>query len=110
MTPEFQTALRSAQKAVSLNPSLAPARTVLAKLYLEAGQRSEASAECRKALEINPDDQTALYLLIRSLGKTEHKDEIQDLLKRLALARQKAANKKREENRFKIIQDEPELK
>jgi cytochrome c-type biogenesis protein CcmH/NrfG len=107
---EFQTALRSAKKAVSLNPSLAPARTVLAKLYLEAGQHSEAAAECRKALEVDPDDQTALYLLIRSLGKTEHKDEIPDLLKRLALVRQKAANKKREENRFKLIQDEPEPK
>jgi len=107
---EFQNALRSAKKAISLNPSLAPARTVLAKLYLESGQHTEAAAECRKALEVNPDDQTALYLLIRSLGKTENGAEVPDLLRRLALARQKAANKKREENRFKLIEDAPEPK
>ena len=107
---DFQTALSSAKEAVSLNPSLGPAHTVLAKLYLEAGQKLEAAGECRKALETDPDDQTALYLLIRSLGKTGHDDEVKDLLKRLALTRQKAANKKREENRFKLIQDEPEAK
>jgi tetratricopeptide (TPR) repeat protein len=107
---EFKNALQSAKKAVSLNPSLAPARNVLAKLYLEAGQHAEAAAECRKALEVNPDDQTALYLLIRSLGKTEQRDEVPDLLKRLALVRQQAANKKREENRFKLIEGEPEPK
>ncbi len=107
---EFEDALHSAKKAISFNPSLAPARTVLAKLYLEAGQYSDAAAECRKALEVNADDQTALYLLIRSLGKTEHRDEVPALLKRLAFARQKAANQKREENRFKLIEEESEAK
>jgi len=107
---EFENALHSAKKAISFNPLLGPARTVLAKLYLEAGQPAEAAAECRKALDVNPDDQTALYLLIRSLGKMEHKDEVPDLLKRLALVRQQAANKKREENRFKLIEGEPESK
>jgi len=107
---EFQNALRSAKRAVSLNSSLAPARTVLAKLYLDTGQHAEAAAECRKALEVNPDDQTALYLLIRALGKTEHRDEVPDLLKRLALVRQQAAIKTREENRFKLIEGEPEPK
>ena len=37
-TPEFKTAVSSAQKAVALRPSLAPAHGVLAKLYLQAGQ------------------------------------------------------------------------
>ena len=37
-TPEFKTAVSSAQKAVALRPSLAPARGVLAKLYLQNGQ------------------------------------------------------------------------
>ncbi len=107
---EFENALHSAKKAISLNPSLAPARTVLAKLYMESGQHAEAAAECRKALEINPDDQTAIYLLVRSLGKTEHKSEVPDLLKRLALVRERAANKKREENRFKLVEEKPETK
>ena len=42
-SPDFQTAMRSARKAVTLRPTLEPARGVLAKLYLQAGQYSEAA-------------------------------------------------------------------
>ncbi len=38
---EFQSALRSAQKAVSLQPDLAPAHNLLAKLYLQTGQNRD---------------------------------------------------------------------
>ena len=72
-SPEFQTAMRSAKKAVALRPTLGPARGVLAKLYLQAGQYSEAADQCRKALEIDPKDQTALYHLIQALRKTGKK-------------------------------------
>jgi tetratricopeptide (TPR) repeat protein len=51
-TPEFQLAMRSAKKAVSLRPTLGPAHAVLAKLYLQAGQYTEAVEQCRKALDI----------------------------------------------------------
>src|SRR5258708_3203333 len=37
-TPEFQAAMRSARQAVALQPTLGPARGVLATLYLQAGQ------------------------------------------------------------------------
>ena len=36
-TPDFQAAMRSARKAVALQPSLGAARSVLATLYLETG-------------------------------------------------------------------------
>src|SRR5207248_10439614 len=39
---EFERALRSAQKAVILRPTLEPAHSVLGKLYLQAGKYSEA--------------------------------------------------------------------
>jgi tetratricopeptide (TPR) repeat protein len=68
-SPEFQTAMRSARRSVALRPTLGPARGVLAKLYLQSGQYSEAARECRKALEINPKDQAALYHLIQALRK-----------------------------------------
>jgi tetratricopeptide (TPR) repeat protein len=103
-TPEFQTAMSSATKAVTLNPALGPAHTVLAKLYLMADQYPDAAAECRKALETDPADQTALYHLIRALRKTDQKGQIPDLLKQLALLRQQAANRKREENRVKLVE------
>ena len=107
-TSEFNTALNSAKKAVSLNPALGPAHTVLAKLHMAAEQYPEAVAECRKALHDDPADQTALYHLVRALRKTDHNDEIPALLKRLALVRKEAANKKREENRFKLVEGESE--
>ena len=103
-TPEFQTALRSARKAVLLQPT-APARDVLAKLYLEAGQNQEAAEQCRKAMITDPKDQTALYRLIQALRKSNHQSEIPDLLKRLAQLRSAAAKEENEHNRYKLVEE-----
>ncbi len=103
-TPEFQTALRSARKAVLLQPT-APARDVLAKLYLQAGQNQEAAEQCRKAMITDPKDQTALYRLIQALRKTNNKSEIPDLLKRLAQLRAAAAKEENEHNRYKLVEE-----
>ena len=101
---EFQTALRSAKKAVSLQPGLAPAHNLLAKLYLQTGQNREAIEESRKALNINPKDQTAVYHLIQALRKTGDKTELPDLLKRLAQLRQEATRQEEQHNRYKLIE------
>lgn len=103
-TPEFQLAMRSAKKAVSLRPTLGPARAVLAKLYLQAGQYAEAVEQCRKALDIDPKDQTSLYRLIQALRKTRNNAEIPGLLKRLALLRQEATKEERQHYRFKLVE------
>lgn len=107
---EFARALHSAKKAVDLRPALGPAHGVLAKLYLQSGQDQAAATECRKALQIDPDDQSALYHLIQALRKSPNKTEIPDLLKRLASLRQKAATKEREEYRYKVIEGGSESK
>ncbi len=109
-SPEFQIALRSAKKAVVLRPSLGPARGVLAKLYLQDGHYAEAAIQCRKALEINPKDQTALYHLIQALRKSDKSQEISDLLKRLALLRQDATKEEREQYRYKLVEGEAQDK
>jgi tetratricopeptide (TPR) repeat protein len=100
---EFQQAVRSASKAVDLQPSLAAAHDVLAKLYLQAGQTTLAAKECRLALRYDPKDQTALYHLILVLRKTNDKTEIPELLKRLAKARQDATKEEAEHNRYKLV-------
>jgi len=105
---EFDTALNSAKRAVSLKPGLGPAHTVLAKLYMSAERYPEAAAESRKALQADPADQTALYHLVRALRKTDQKGEIPALLKQLAVLRQQANSKKREENRFKLVEGDSE--
>jgi tetratricopeptide (TPR) repeat protein len=107
---EFQTAMRSAKKAVELRPTLGPARGILAKLYLRAGQFPEAAVQCRKALDMDPKDQSAIYHLIQALRKTDNKTEIPELLKRLALLRQQATNDEREQYRYKLVEDEAQSK
>ncbi|MBO0912616.1 MAG: tetratricopeptide repeat protein, partial [Acidobacteria bacterium] len=88
-TPEFRKAVRSARRAVALRSSLGPAHAVLAKLYMDSGQNRLAAEQCRKALEIDPKDETSLYRLIQALRKTGNTAEIPDLLKRLAQLRQR---------------------
>ena len=109
-SPEFAKAMRSARRAVEIRPTLGPARGVLAKLYLQSGKYQEAAIECRKALEIDPNDQTTVYHLIQALRKTESKTEIPALLKRLALLRQEAAKEEREQYRYKLVEGEAESK
>jgi tetratricopeptide (TPR) repeat protein len=104
---EFKEALRSAQQAVKLRPALGPARSVLAKLYLQNGQFPEAAEQCRKALEIDPKDQTALYHLIQALRKSDKNGEIPPLLKQLAALRQQATHDEREQFRYKLVEGDP---
>ncbi len=67
-----------------MQPDLGSAHDLLAKLYLQMGQNREAIEQSRKALNINPKDQTAVYHLIQALRKTGGTTELPDLLKRLA--------------------------
>ena len=107
---EFQTAMVAAKKAVQLRPTLGPARDVLAKLYLQNGQYSEAAVQCRKALEIDSKDQAAVYHLIQALRKGDDKADIPELLKRLASLRQQAAKDEREQYRYKLVEGEDQAK
>jgi tetratricopeptide (TPR) repeat protein len=109
-TPEFQLAMQSARRAVALQPTLAAARGVLAKLYMQTGQYPEAIAQCRKALLIDPKDQTAVYRLIQALRKTGDKKEIPELLQRLAQLREQATKEEKEHNRYKLFEEDPAVK
>jgi tetratricopeptide (TPR) repeat protein len=109
-TPEFQLAMRSATRAVSLRPGLSGARTVLAKLDLQAGRYPEAVEQCRKALEQDPNDQTALYHMIQGLRKTGDKTEIPDLLKRLAQLRKQTAHEESQRYQYKLVEDDAQPK
>jgi tetratricopeptide (TPR) repeat protein len=102
---EFREAMASAKKAISLRPSLAGAHDVLAKLYLQAGQNEAAIEQCRKALNSDPKDQTALYHLIQGLRKSGKTGEIPDLLKRLADLRMEGTKEEAEHNRYKLVEE-----
>lgn len=101
---DFKNALSSAKKAVALRPNLEPARSVLAKLYLQSEQYSEAAAQCREALELDPTDQASLYHLIQALRKSGATAELPDLLKRLAQLRQEETKEEREQYRYRLVE------
>jgi tetratricopeptide (TPR) repeat protein len=105
-TKDFELAMFSAQKSVALQPTLAASRGVLAKLYFESGQYDMAIAQCRKALAIDPKDQTAVYRLIQALRKTGQTKEIPELLQRLAKLREEATKDERERYRYKLLEDD----
>jgi len=104
-TPEFALALKSAERSVALRPTLAPAREVLAKLYMQAGKNEQAIAQTRKALEIDPKNQTSVYRLIQLLRKTGNSPEIPGLLKRLAQLRQDDAKALKQRYEYKLVED-----
>jgi tetratricopeptide (TPR) repeat protein len=103
---DFEKAMRSAKGAIALRPALGPAHAVLAKLYLQSGRHADAAAQCRKALEIDPNDQGALYSLIQAMRKEDPHHEIPELLKRLASLRAQESQKQREQNRFKLVEED----
>jgi tetratricopeptide (TPR) repeat protein len=107
-TQDFQKAMHSAKRAVTIQPGLGPAHAVLAKLYMQAGQYRGAIDECRKALRIDPKDQTSLYRLIQALRKSGSNTEIPGLLKRLAELRQETTVEERKHSRFKLVEREAE--
>jgi tetratricopeptide (TPR) repeat protein len=109
-TAEFALAMDSAKKAVVLQPGLAAARAVLAKLYMQSGEYPAAIEQCRKALAIDAKDQTAVYRLIQALRKTGQTKEIPELLQRLAQLREQATKDERERYRYKLLEDESPTK
>jgi len=102
---EFREAMQSAQRAISLRPSLAAARNILAKLYLQSGQNGAAIEQSRQALGSDPKNQTALYHLIQGLRKSGQTDDLPDLLKRLAELRTESARQEAERNRYKLVEE-----
>jgi tetratricopeptide (TPR) repeat protein len=101
--PEFRLAVRSAQRAIALQPKQGAAEAVLGKLYLQSGKYQEAAAECRKALANDPKDQSAVYHLIQALRRTGDGSEIPSLLKQLAQLRQQAEQDERDSYRYKLV-------
>jgi len=108
-TAEFREALGSAKKAIAARPSLAAARDILAKLYLQAGENDAAIDESRKALHTDPKDQTALYHLIQALRKSGRTQEVPDLLKKLAELRSQATKEEALHNRYKLVENKSPL-
>ena len=80
---DYKEEVATAERAARLDPHMVAAHDLLATAYLRDNQPQKAVQECRAALAADPRDQQAVYHLILALRKTNAKDEIPDLLKRL---------------------------
>lgn len=101
---DFREAVREGERAVQINPQLTAARDLLGDLYLKSGESSKAVVQSREALKADPSDQAALYHLVQALRNTDKKDEIPDLLKRLAALREDTRKQEEAKNRYKLTE------
>ncbi len=104
---QFQEALTAAETAVRLRPDFVLARDTLSRLYLESGDTRKAIEQCRLALRDDPDDQMAMYRLLRALqsaGREQHAAEIAQLLKRFTAARDEARRREEQETRYRLVE------
>lgn len=99
---DFTEAIRAAERAEHLDPKLGPPHDLLGDLFLKSGRVSESIAQSRAALRIDPSDQGALYHLVQALRNTSQKNEIPDLLKRLAALREETRKKETAKSRYTL--------
>lgn len=71
----FEQALDAAARALELDPTLAEARTSLARVYFNARRWEDAEVELRRAIETNPSYAPARHWLADLLMRTGRRDE-----------------------------------
>jgi tetratricopeptide (TPR) repeat protein len=98
-SPGYEEELKAATRAVQLDPRLVGAHDLLSSIYLENGRKELAIEQSRDALALDSTDQQAVYHLILALRKTDQKDEVPALLKRLVELRANAKSDQKELNK-----------
>jgi tetratricopeptide (TPR) repeat protein len=91
-SPEYKEELEAATQAVKLDPSLVVAHDLLSTVYYEGGQTDLAIEHSRAALDLDANDEQAIYHLIVALRKTGHKEQIPALVKRFVELRANSNN------------------
>jgi tetratricopeptide (TPR) repeat protein len=102
---DHQQAVDAALLAVKLDPKLVAAHDLLGMLYLQDGKSEQAAAQCQVALDLNPKDQEALYHLVLAIRKTDRKNEIPALMKRLADLKNEDKTEGAQQKRYKLTEE-----
>jgi tetratricopeptide (TPR) repeat protein len=100
----FRQAMESALLAVRLKPDLTAARDLLASMYLKSGQNTLAIEQCRRALQTDPANQSALYHLIMASHNSGQKADINALEQRLLLLQSGAGGQQENRTRYKFVE------
>lgn len=102
-SPEFAEAALAAETAVRVDPNLLSAHDLLAKIEDMRGNPHNVIQQCREALRIDPTDQSALFRLMRAVGKTGDTASAQQLVRRVAEQHQHARKEESQRLRYKIV-------
>ena len=107
-TAQFKEAVAAALLSTQINPDFVLARDLLGNLYLKSGQIEKSIEQSRRAMQLSPSDQEALYHLIQALRKNgkDTKGELPGLVKRLAELRKDARNT--EATRYRLYEPNKE--
>ena len=103
-SPEYKEEVEAAKRAVKLDPGLVAAHDLLSTIYLENGHTDLAVEHGRAALALDANDQQAVYHLIVALRKTDQKDQVPALLKRLVELRTNAKTDQMTGNRYRLFE------
>jgi len=104
-SPEYKEEVAAAERAVKLDPRLAAAHDLLSAVYLENGHTELAIEHARAALALDTNDQQAVYHLIVAMRKSDQKDELPALLRRLVELRANANPAKSTSRRYRLSED-----
>lgn len=80
---ELDAARRYARKAVQVGPEYYDAHTAMAYMHIQEGALDKSVARFRKALELNPNDTSAMAALAEALTYGGQADEAEDLMLRV---------------------------
>jgi tetratricopeptide (TPR) repeat protein len=103
-SPTHREELEAAKRAVQLDPSMVSAHDLLSAVYFDDGQTNLAIEQSRAALAIDPNDQQAIYHMIVALRKTDQKDQVPALLKRMIELRSNAENGPKGKKQYRLYE------
>ncbi|MGC2636067.1 MAG: tetratricopeptide repeat protein [Acidobacteriaceae bacterium] len=99
-------AIAAAERSVALEPGYSPARDLLALLFLRANQPQKALEQAQAALKIAPHDDAALYHEIMARRRLGQNEEVQALVKQLAVMRSENARRETASHHY-VLQEGP---
>ena len=98
-------AIKAAERSVEVDPRYQPARDLLAKLYLRAGNLKQALDEAEAAERNDPADESALYQELMATRRLGDKEKEKKLAQRFAQLHRYNAEHRGQSNRF-LLKDE----
>lgn len=103
-SPGHKEEVGAAKRAVQLDPHMVAAHDLLSAIDYDDGNTSLAIEQSREALALDPNDQPAIYHLIVALRKSDQKDQVPALLKRMVELRSNTENSQKARKQYRLYE------